>query len=336
MVQNLNLINAKKAKKDEFYTQLVDIENEINAYLDYNPDVFKDKTILLPCDDPSWSNFTRYFITHFKTLGLKKLISTSHSQQEDSPRGKIFTLEQGEEINLDNIPFDYLEGDGDFRCEEITKLCNEADMIITNPPFSLFREFIAWLIEGEVEFSIIGNMNAITYKEVFPLIKNNQVWLGKGFTSSVGFFLSPYEDIAVATDRKSGFIRVSGVIWITNIDHERRHELLDLKTMEENLTSNNRIMKNPNSYVKYDNYDAIEVPITAGIPSDYDGIMGVPISFLDKYSPEQFEILGTQRWSKSKELLDVYKGKVIPPENDKKTLINGKETYDRIFIKHKI
>ena len=316
MSRNIDLHNAKRAKKDEFYTQLVDIENEMNAYLEYNPDMFRDKTILLPCDDPSWSNFTRYFITHFEELGLKKLISTSHSQQEkqqeeglfheeslqdthaDVPRGKLFVLEYGDTLtNLDDIPFDYLEGDGNFRSDEITQLRDEADMVITNPPFSLFREFISWLIAGEVEFSIIGNMNAITYKEVFPLIKNNQVWLGSTISSGDREFevpgSYPLEAAGIRVDEQGKkYVRVKGVRWFTNIQHGKRNVALPLTTMYDNMQNNKKIMKNPKSYVKYDNYDAIEVPVTAGIPSDYDGIMGVPISFLDKYCPEQFEILG--------------------------------------------
>lgn len=318
-----NLNTAKNAKKDEFYTQYSDIETEMNAYVEYNPDVFRDKTILLPCDDPEWSNFTKYFASNFERFGLKKLISTSYAKgagnkmltlfEQNSPlydeelhdiRGKLFTLTHDTDgsgnIDMDDIEFSgYLEGDGDFRSEEVKKLRDEADIIITNPPFSLFREFLAWIIEGKKQFIIIGNQNAITYKEVFPLLKNNQIWLGQGFKSNVGYFYAPeYNDYAVAGQHKEGFIRVSGVMWFTNIDLGKRHEILQLDTMAHNLKFNKKLKKKLDcdcgsiSYIKYDNFDAIEVPFTECIPSDYEGIMGVPITFMDKYNPDQFEIYG--------------------------------------------
>ena len=317
MNKNVNLHSAKQAKKDEFYTQLVDIEKEMESYLAYNKNVFRGKTLLLPCDDPTVSNFTRYFITHFEELGLKKLISTSYAPQEeqqeegglfhesslqdthaDVPHGKIFVLEDDNAIiDVDDVPLEYLEGDGDFRSNEITALRDEADMVITNPPFSLFREFIAWLIAGDVEFSIIGNMNAITYKETFSLIQENSLWLGASIISGDREFEVPDSypltaaGVRVDDDGKR-YIRVKGVRWFTNIQHGKRNVALPLTTMDDNMQNNKKIMKNAKSYMKYDNYDAIEVPVTAGIPSDYTGIMGVPISFLDKYCPEQFEILG--------------------------------------------
>lgn len=319
---NMKLTEAKRAKKDEFYTQWPDIEREMNAYLEFNPDVFRNKTLLLPCDDPEWSNFTKYFALHFEQYGLKKLISTSYApssnpavdDEEYQPtlfeiesdnydrdkslkRGKIYTLDRLDinndgKINIDDLKFEYLEGDGDFRSEEVTALRNEADMVITNPPFSLLRSFVSWITEGGVEFSFIGNQNAITYKEIFPLIMGNQMWLGKGFKSAVGFFRSPYEDTAVATDKQEGYIRISGVNWFTNIDHGRRHEPMRLMSMEENERFNKKVIESDNAYREYDNYEAIEVPFTNAIPNDWLGVMGVPISFLDKYSPEQFEILG--------------------------------------------
>lgn len=321
---NSNLLNAKRAKQDEFYTQLSDIEKEMGAYLEYNPDVFKGKTILLPCDDPEWSNFTKYFVLHFQELGIKKLISTSFNGGE---RGKILVLDgtSGGCVNVGDIEWNYLEGDGDFRSAEVTALRDEADMVITNPPFSLFREFMAWVFEGGCQFSAIGGINAATYKEFFPYIKRGEVWLGYGKPAA---FRVPLLD-----GGKDAHIPVPSW-WFTNIPHGRHYEPLPLMTMEDNKRFNKRIINNPNSYMKYDNYDAIEVPAVAGIPSDYDGVMGVPLSFLDKHCPEQFEILGSRRWSKSQELLDVYTGDVVPPENDKKTLINGRETYDRIFIRH--
>lgn len=323
MADNSGLRNANKAKNDEFYTQYSDIEAEINAYVEYNPDVFKGKTILLPCDDPEWSNFTKYFASNFEKFGLKKLISTSYAKsagnkqltlfEQNSPlydeelhdiRGKLFTLTHDTDgsgnIDMDDIEFSgYLEGDGDFRSYEVCKLRDEADVIITNPPFSLFREFLAWIIEGKKQFIIIGNQNAITYKEIFRLIKNNKMWLGQGFKSNVGYFFAPdYEDYATAGQHKKGFIRVSGVMWFTNIDLSKRHEMLQLDTMAHNLKFNKRLKKKFEEdfkkldYPKYYNYDAIEVPFTECIPSDYENAMGVPITFMGKYNPEQFEIIG--------------------------------------------
>lgn len=367
MAKNSNLHGAKRAKQDEFYTQWVDIEKEMNAYLDYNKDVFRDKVILLPCDDPEWSNFTKFFALHFQDYGIKKLISTSYAPKsnmegqfykpgtslldserydevKDYERGKIFILDGTDKnndgrVDIEDFKWEYLQGDGDFRSDEIKALRDEADMVITNPPFSLFREFMAWLIEGEVEFAAIGNMNAVTYKEVFPLIKENKIWTGQDFNKVMSFAVPDGYFIKEGSEAKDRFgrnvVKVPAICWFTNIQHGRRHEPMQLMTKDDNLRFNNRIISNPNSYKTYDNYDAIEVPITAGIPSDYKGVMGVPISFLDKYNPEQFEILGSRRWSKSQELLDVYTGTVVPPEDDKKTLIGGKETYDRIFIKHK-
>ena len=366
MSKNSNLHNAKRAKQDEFYTQWVDIEKEMNAYLDYNPDVFRDKTILLPCDDPEWSNFTKYFALRFQDYGIKKLISTSYAPQsnmngafytpseslffedkfdkdKDFERGKIFVLDgqdinQDGKVNIEDFTWEYLEGDGDFRSEEITALRDEADMVITNPPFSLFREFVAWLEEGEVEYSIIGSMNAITYKEIFPLIKDNKMWVGSGGIKSMKYEVPLIGEILKSQYEENGkrYQNMGNTCWFSNIQHGKRHQPIPLMSMEDNLRFNKRIMKNPNAYKKYDNYDAIEVPVTAGIPSDYEGIMGVPISFLDKYSPEQFEIVGSRRWGKTNKLLSIYTGDVFPPENDRKTTIDGKETYDRIFIQHKL
>ena len=322
---NTNLKEAKAAKNDEFYTQFHDIEIEMNAYLEYDPDVFRGKTVLLPCDDPEWSNFTRYFAAKFDELGLKKLISTSYAPdakkmkllaepslfekeapqfdpQKAQTKGKIFVLEKDHtgdgHINIDDLEWEYLEGDGDFKSKEVTQLRNEADIIITNPPFSLFREFLAWIVEAHKQFIIIGNMNAITYKETFPLIKDNKMWLGYSIHSGDREFQVPDEYPLTAAgwridDNGRKFIRVKGVRWFTNIDHGRCHEPLPLMTMADNLRfSKHKELKGKTAYDRYDNYDAIEVPFTDAIPSDYDGVMGVPISFLDKYCPEQFEILG--------------------------------------------
>lgn len=323
MAGNSSLGAAKTAKNDEFYTQYSDIEAEMNAYVEFDPDVFRDKTILLPCDDPEWSNFTKYFAANFSRLGLKKLISTSYArgagnrqvtlfermsplfdESKHDTRGKLFTLTRDANgsgaIDTDDIEFTgYLEGDGDFRSAEVTALRDEADVIITNPPFSLFREFLAWILAGKKQFVIIGNQNAITYKEVFPLLMSNEIWLGQGFKSNVGYFYAPeYEDYAKAGQHKEGFIRVSGVMWFTNIDLAKRHEKLQLMTMRENLKYNKKLVKKLErefglaEYPHYDNYDAIEVPFTECIPSDYDGVMGVPITFMDRYNPAQFELLG--------------------------------------------
>lgn len=325
---NENLGAAKKAKNDEFYTQYADIEKEMNAYLEYNPDVFRDKTILLPCDDPEWSNFTKYFAQNFETFGLKKLISTSYApnskpkeipyqpslfEMEDErfdgektqSNGKIFTLTRDisgdKRIDVDDLEWSYLEGDGDFRSDEVTGLRDEADFIITNPPFSLFRPFLSWILDGASKFSIIGNMNAITYKESFPLIKDNKMWIGPTINSGDREFEVPAswdthsKSLKLEGGRK--FLRVDGVRWFTNIEHGKRHQPLPLMNMEDNIKFSKHREIRGSEYQKYDNYDAIEVPFTDAIPSDYEGIMGVPISFLNKYSPEQFEIVGiTKTW----------------------------------------
>ena len=319
---NQNLSNAKTAKNDEFYTQYADIQKEINAYLDYDPNVFRGKTVLLPCDDPEWSNFTKFFAQNFELLGLKKLISTSYAPEskkykipyqptlfetvqpyynpdKSKTNGKIFILERDitgdNRINIDDLEWQYLEGDGDFRSEEIKALRDEADVVVTNPPFSLFREFIAWLVEADKKFIIIGNMNAITYKEIFPLIKGNKMWMGNGFQSGNAYFkvmmLKEYADGVYNSE--TGLVKFRNCCWFTNLDHGRRHEPLQLMTMAENFKhSKHKDIKERKEYLQYDNYDAIEVPFTDAIPSDYEGIMGVPISFLDKYCPEQFEIMG--------------------------------------------
>ncbi len=306
IMTNQNLSKAKKEKNDEFYTQYPDIQKEINAYLEYNPNVFRGKTILLPCDDPEWSNFTKFFAQNFENFGLKKLISTSYAVESkkikqweptifetenpnydaDKSRtnGKIFVLDhdtnQNGIIDIDDLEWKYLEGDGDFRSDEVKKLRDEADIIITNPPFSLFREFLAWIMEAGKQFLIIGNVNAISYKEVFPYIKDNIIWLG--VNSGAKEYLKP----------QGGFKKMGNTYWFTNIDHGRRHNPLPLMTMEDNFKYSKHKEVKGIGYIKYINYDAIEVSYTDAIPSDYTGIMGVPISWLDKYCPEQFDIVG--------------------------------------------
>ena len=324
IMANGTLNNARMAKKDEFYTMFYDIETEMEAYLDYNPDVFRGKTVLLPCDDPEWSNFTKYFAQNFEELGLKKLISTSYAQdsklykegvqlsflETESPKfdksktnthGKIFVLDKdvtGDgKINLDDLQWDYLEGDGDFRSEEVKRLRDEADIIVTNPPFSLFREFLAWIVEAGKLFVIIGNINCVTYKEVFPLIKDNKLWMGCTIHSGDREFRVPDEYPLNASgwridNEGNKFIRVKGVRWYTNMEHGRRHQPLSLMTMADNIKYSKHKEVKGRKYAVYDNYNAIEIPFTDAIPCDYDEWMGVPISFLDKYCPEQFEIIG--------------------------------------------
>lgn len=319
MADTQALQKAKKAKNDEFYTQFADIEKEINAYLDYNPNVFRGKTVLLPCDDPEWSNFTRYFAANFTALGLKKLISTScapdmkkekygidcsnqtEGRELDPKHGRFMILDHDVNgdgrIDFKDLEWWYLRGDGDFRSEEVKKFRDVADIIVTNPPFSMFREFLKWIVEADKQFLIIGNINAITYKEVFPLIKANTMWLGESIHSGDREFGVPKEYPLNAAgwrvdEKGNHFIRVKGVRWFTNLEHGRRHEPLKLLTMAENKKYSRHKEVRGADYKKYDNYDAIEVPFTDAIPGDYKGVMGVPISFLDKYCPEQFEILG--------------------------------------------
>ncbi|MCQ2365767.1 MAG: adenine-specific methyltransferase EcoRI family protein [Akkermansia sp.] len=324
MAKNTKLSEAKSKKNDEFYTQYADIEKEVNAYLEYDPDTFRGKTVLLPCDDPEWSNFTIFFAQNFARLGLKKLISTSYAPasknfnwhsgptefEQESPLfdcvkskacGKIFVLEKditGDGIiNHDDLEWNYLDGDGDFRSEVVCKLRDESDIIVTNPPFSLFREFLAWLVQGGKKFLMIGNMNAITYKEVFPLLKDNQMWLGNGFAGGNAYFMVPEgtarEYATGVYDAERGMVHFRNCAWFTNMEHGKRHRPLELMSLQDNLKfSRHKDIKGSTGYRKYDNYDAIEVPYTDAIPSDYPGVMGVPISFLDKYCPEQFEIMG--------------------------------------------
>ncbi|MGN0728853.1 adenine-specific methyltransferase EcoRI family protein [Treponema sp.] len=336
---NANLSKAKSAKNDEFYTQFADIQKEMNAYIEFNADVFRGKTVLLPCDDPEWSNFTKFFAQNFERLGLKKLISTSYAAdskpvdinyqptlfetvdprfdvQKSRSRGKIFTLTTDTnldgKLNIDDLQWNYLEGDGDFRSDEVKRLRDEADVIITNPPFSLFREFLAWIIEAKKKFAIIGNMNAITYKEVFPLIKENKIWLGCSISSGDREFgvpdNYPLEAAGWRIDENGKkYIRVKGVRWFTNIQHGRRHQPLSLMSMDDNVKFSKHKEIKGTGYAHYDNYDAIEVPFTDAIPGDYDDVMGVPISFLDKYCPEQFEIIGMAQRSCHDELPDTKK-----------------------------
>lgn len=356
-------VKAKKQKNDEFYTQFNDIQKEINAYLEFDPKTFQGKTVLLPCDDPEWSNFTKYFAQNFETLGLKKLISTSFApnskpaeinyqptlfelespsfdEQKTHSNGKIFTLSADKTgdgaINVEDLEWSYLEGDGDFRSAEITKLRDEADIVITNPPFSLFREFLAWLVEGEKDFVLLGNMNAITYKEVFPLIRDNKVWIGATNFNTGMFFFVPDNFVHAETYKFEREVdgkkvsRVPGVCWYTTLDHGRRHEPMKLMTTADNIKFNKRVVST--GYAKYDNYDAIEISFAETIPSDFPGVMGVPISFLSKYNPEQFRILGLGASAGyDPEIVGIpFRG-----SKDARPLINGVNTYARIFLCHK-
>lgn len=310
---NKNLNQAKSAKKDEFYTQLVDIENELKHYKEH----FKNKVVLCNCDDPRVSNFFHYFSYNFEKLGLKKLITTCYKNQErdlfsqnDSERA--IWLEYNGDKNNNRVPdpneigINYFEGDGDFRSKECIELLKQADIVVTNPPFSLFREYVAQLIEYDKKFIIVGHQNAIHYKEIFPLIKENKLWLGYGFKGGAAHFISKYEDTATAGDHRKGMIRVSGVNWFTNLEIQKRHEDLILIKIY-----------NSTEYPSYDNYEAINVNKTSDIPCDYSGLMGVPITFLDKYNPEQFEIVGTST-------MDMPKGAPY---------VNGKRIYERILIR---
>lgn len=323
---NSNLTSAKNAKNDEFYTQYQDIEKEINAYLDFDPNLFRGKTVLLPCDDPEWSNFTKFFAQNFERFGLKKLISTSFAPDSKSFKsnyaptlfetadpqfdekktiinGKIFTLTRDKsgdgKIDVNDLEWTYLKGDGNFKSEEIKKLRDEADIIITNPPFSLFRDFLPWLMEANKLFCIIGNMNSIGLKELFGYIKENKVWLGVKSTSQSMFFKTSNKEYAnrVSSEKPEGSfwrmidnevcIGINNSCWFTNLDHGRRHQPMPLMTEADIIKFST---KKP--FKKYENYDAIEVSLLKNIPSDYKGVMGVPITFVEKYNPDQFEIVG--------------------------------------------
>ena len=347
---NEGLGAAKSAKKDEFNTQYIDIQKEVEAYLEYDADTFRGKIVYCNCDDPFESNFFKYFAANFNRLGLKKLISTSYDGSpivgeqlrfDDSAahgaqrktEALLIEIEEVIDLNQDGAtdiedvrlfleqnPHKRapLKGGGDFRSPECVELLKQADIIVTNPPFSLFRDYVAQLVEHEKKFLIIGNLQAITYREVFPLIRDDKLWLGATIHGGDREFRVPDHYPLDAAgwridDQGLKYIRVKGVRWWTNLDHGRRHQILPLMTMAENLKfSRHKELKGRASYDRYDNFDAIEVPFTDAIPADYDGAMGVPISFLDKYNPEQFEILGnddfgfpaTKTYSLKKKIVD--------------------------------
>lgn len=331
MAKNDNLHKAKRAKADEFYTQLSDIENECKHYWEH----FKGKTILCNCDDPRVSNFFRYFSLNFEHLGLKKLIATCYKNQDidlfsqESSEKAVYIIYEGDkngnrQVDDNELEVKELQGDGDFRSKECIELLKEADIVVTNPPFSLFREYVAQLIEYEKKFLIIGNKNALTYKEIFTLIKANKIWTGvRGFSGGM-WFKSDYEGKTekIIKDWEGNTERIINVpsIWFTNLDHKKRHEELILY---KNYT--------PEEYPKYANYNVIEVSKTAEIPMDYNGVMGVPITFMDKYNPKQFEIIGMAEDNGKGLSGEAAEWDGINPH----CIINGKAMYKRIFIRKK-
>jgi hypothetical protein len=387
---NSHLIAARTARNDEFYTQWADIEREMNAYLEYDPDVFRDRVILLPCDDPEWSNFAKFFALHFADYGVKKLISTSYAPdsnpageyyrptlfETEAPQfddlkartnGKKFVLEptdlNGDNlVNIDDLRWEYLDGDGDFRSPEVTALRDEADIVITNPPFSLFTEFVTWIMQGDKQLSVIGNSQAVTYNEIFPLIKGNRLWKGATANNTDMVFRVPKGFEVKAADREkaarlgypsdevSTFTRLGNSCWFTNIDHGRRHQPLQLMTTAENIKFSRHKEVKGVGYERYDNYDAIEVPFVDAIPSDHDGLMGVPITFLDRYNPDQFEIIGTlessdpdnpgrTRWYTAQDQKDAYfrrfgKQGTIPLNMS--GVIDDVKVYKRVLIRRKV
>jgi Adenine-specific methyltransferase EcoRI len=365
---NRSLHVAKAAKQDEFYTQYVDIQKEIEAYLEFNPNTFRGKVIYCNCDDPFESNFFKYFAANFNKFGLKKLVTTSYdgspiageqltlgeydegNGKRQKPKAIAFVIEEVKDVNGDGATSiedvelflkrnphtrSRLAGGGDFRSPECVALLKEADIVVTNPPFSLFREYVAHLVEHNKKFLIIGNVQAITYKEVFPLIKADRLWMGVTIHSGDREFRVPdHYPLNAAGWRvdENGvkYIRVKGVRWYTNLDHGRRHEKLPLMTMEDNFRySKHEEIKGKAEYNRYSNYDAIEVPFTDAIPSDYGSAMGVPITFLDKYNPDQFEILGATESEGKGFSNGLWRGGTA------QALVNGQRVYKRLFICHR-
>ena len=367
---NKLLHKARKSKSDEFYTQYVDIQKEVEAYLEYNPDTFRDKVVYCNCDDPFESNFFRYFVLNFERIGLKQLITTSYKpspvantqlqlfgdnetlkQTKGRPKvtankfiiNSVGDIDGDGEFNLQDVALQLkqnkqnewapLEGDGDFRSDESIALLKQADYVITNPPFSLFREYVKQLVDYNKNFLIIGNINCITYKEIFKKIKKNEIWLGNGMGRWISGFIVPKSYDLYGTEARidedgNRIVATNNCLWLTNLDHGKRHQPLPLMTMNDNIKFSSHKNVKGQEYKKYDNYDAIEVPFTDAIPSDYEGVMGVPISFLDKYNPDQFEIIDINPHFFS--IID----KGLPKPSQLK--ISGqKDPYARILIKHK-
>lgn len=308
---NKSLHKANVAKKDEFYTQLSDIENELKHFKDH----FKGKTVFCNCDDPKESNFVKYFSMNFEHLGLKKLIATHYKEANLFTNEPAYKLEYSGDKDGNRMPdpsefMTKMISDGDFRSKESVELLKEADIVVTNPPFSLFREYVDQLIKYDKKFLVIGSKNAITYKDIFKLIKDNKIWLGPSFSGGNAYFQTPYDNGEYASgvyNPETGLVKFRNVGWFTNLDYKERHEELILYKKYS-----------PEFYPKYDNYDAIEVSKVSEIPIDYYDIMGVPVTFLDRYNPDQFEIVGNEYD------LQIVKGRGY---------INGKRMYGRIFIK---
>jgi len=377
MANSSNFSKAKKAKNDEFYTQYEDIQKEIEAYLEYDSNVFRGKVVYCNCDDPFESNFFRYFVLNFNKLGLKQLITTSYkpspvantqlglfgddktlTKAKGRPKvtankfiiNDVHDIDGDGEFNLKDVAkqlkanknneWTPLEKDGDFRSPECVELLKQSDIVVTNPPFSLFRPYVKQLFDYNKNFIIIGNLNALTYKEIFPLIKNNQLWLGATMDGRNKWFQVPddypiRENVAnskIESNKK--FLFVKGCLWFTNLDHGRRHQSLPLMTETEVIKF---VIKKP--FEKYENYDAIEVSLVKNIPSDYKGTMGVPISFLNKYNPDQFEIIwiacGNTRASAPKELLTKLKYQKHREDRGGCAIEKGERKYARVLIKHK-
>ena len=370
---NKNLANAKKVKNDEFYTQYSDIQKEIEKYLEFDPNTFRDKVMYCNCDDPFESNFFRYFVLNFNKLGLRQLITTSYkpspvantqlalfsddemlTKSKGRPKitankfiiNEVHDIDDDGEFNLKDVAkqlkanknneWTPLDEDGDFRSEECTNLLKKSDIVVTNPPFSLFHEYVKQLFDYKKKFLIIANINCLTYKEIFEKIKNNKIWLGNGMGRWISGFIVPesyelYGSEARIDENGNRIVATNNCLWLTNLDHGRRHRPLPLMTTAENLKySKHKEIKGKKSYDKYDNYDAIEVPFTDSIPSDFRGVMGVPITFLDKYNPKQFEILGNSNVRGEREhLMNNVKSATDC------TYINGKAQFARILIKHK-
>ena len=374
------LHKAKKSKSDEFYTQYVDIQKEVEAYLEYNPDTFRDKVVYCNCDDPFESNFFRYFVLNFERIGLKRLITTSYKpspvantqlqlfgdnetlkQTKGRPKvtankfiiNSVGDIDGDGEFSLKDVALQLkqnkenewapLDGDGDFRSAESIELLKQADYVITNPPFSLFREYIKQLDDYEKNFLIIGNINSISYREVFALIKENKIWLGTGMGRWISGFIVPESYELYGTEARidedgNRIVATNNCLWLTNLDHGKRHQPLPLMTMNDNIKFSSHKNVKGLGYKKYDNYDAINVNKTKEIPCDFDGAMGVPITFMNKYNPEQFEILGIFDDKREKSEAFIQGAPTYVDEQHKKyvgPVINGKALYTRILIRNK-
>ena len=342
MANNGSLNEAKKAKFNEFYTQYEDVEREMFAYWQFDHNFFRGLKVLCCCDDPLWSNFFKYFAQVFNAFGIAEVICTSYagglheeteieknSPQYDAERskthGKKFVLNRDITrdgiLHFEDVEWTYLEGDGDFRSEEVSAIRDRCDIIITNPPFSLIREFIPWILEANKKFIIMAPMNSLKYKDIFPLVKEGKIWSGYSKWESKTFETIPDYDKGEKRENGKFFTSLGNVIWLTNVEHGRRHQPLQLITMEENLRHSPHTKIRELGYQKYDNYDAIEIPYIDAIPNDYTGIMGAPMTFIEKHCPEQFEIIGEANHG-SDNIYDLFK-----------PIVDGKEKYPRVIFK---